>query len=119
MPQIFACQGAKREYQIGHTGNLYPCAAMMDEEFIMGNLFDIDNLGGYLLLGEYRNSEGYKNFEKYLPYNVLKCKDCNKQLLCFSCTNTVKRNVKDGTLENVCRENQKFFDLYWRYYGIS
>lgn len=119
MPQVFACQGAKREFQIDHTGNLYPCAALMDEEFQMGNVLNVTSLKEYLLKGEYKKTKGYKKFQTYMPYNIEGCCECNKQLLCFSCVNEVKRNIKTGIFRKNCKANNKFYDMYWRYYGID
>ena len=116
-PQIFACQGAKREFQIDHKGNVFPCASFMDDEYILFNVNDVDNLKDYLERGEFKKSIGYKNFIQYIPCNVKECSNCNKQLLCFSCARTVRDNVKNNTIKNVCKEYSKYYDMYWRYNG--
>lgn len=117
IPQIFACQGAKRQFQIDHRGNLFPCASLMEKSFNLGNLLEIEDFKDYIINRKFSKTCGFHNFESCLPYNVPKCKDCNKQLLCFSCANTVKQHLKNNTIDKVCDENKNFFDLYWRYYG--
>lgn len=91
----------------------------MDEEFQMGNVLNVTSLKEYLLKGEYKKTKGYKKFQTYMPYNIEGCCECNKQLLCFSCVNEVKRNIKTGIFRKNCKENNKFYDMYWRYYGID
>lgn len=114
---VFSCQGAKRQFQIDHRGNIYPCGAMMGDEFIMGNACKIEDLGQYLINGKFKCTQGYKNFQKYMPYNVPKCKGCNKQMLCFTCANEIKSHVDNNSFEIICENNDKYYDLYWRYYG--
>lgn len=116
-PQIFACQGTKKEFQIDHKGNIYPCASLMEDEFLLGNIFEIDDLGKFLRERKFQSSEGYKNFESYLPYNMEGCRDCNKNLLCFSCVNQARKARKQKGFLKLCEENKCYFDLYWRDYG--
>lgn len=115
-PQIFACQGAKREFQIDSRGNIFPCGALMDDKFAMGNLCEITDLNDYLGNRRFENTKGYKNFKSFFPDQVEICRDCNKNLLCFSCVNEVRRFVENGRNQNLCKENQCYYDLYWNEY---
>lgn len=115
-PQIFACQGAKREFQIDSVGNIFPCGVLMDDMFSMGNLCEIEDFKDYLENRKYKNTKGYKNFRSFFPDQVELCRDCNKNLLCFSCVNEVRRFVESGRNQKLCKENQCYFDLYWKEY---
>lgn len=115
-PQIFACQGAKKEFQIDSRGNIFPCGVLMDDMFSMGNLCEIKDLKDYLENRKFENTEGYRNFRSFFPDQVDICKDCNKNLLCFSCANEVRRFVENGRNKKLCEENQCYFDLYWKEY---
>lgn len=109
---IFSCQGAKREFQIDQKGELFPCALLMDDEFKMGNILEINNFRDYILQEKFKLTEGYKKFQSYMPYNVEKCKDCNKNLLCFTCVNEVRKHKHNIKIVN-CNMNKEYFDLYW------
>ncbi|MBD5555122.1 MAG: radical SAM protein [Roseburia sp.] len=116
IPQIMACQGAKIEFQIGHTGNIYPCGALLDEEFHLGNVFEVTDLKRYLEDREFEKGEGYRNFEKYKSYRDLKCKNCDFNILCFSCVSEIKNKIQDRTVYEDCDEQSFFFGLYWEDY---
>ncbi len=115
-PQIFACQGALSEFQIDQKGDVYPCPLFMENEFKLFNILEVSDPKDYILSRRYVTSEGFKNFSKYMPYNIPKCKDCNKQLMCFSCAAGIRHHLYNNTLDKNCIENSNYFDLYWRDY---
>lgn len=112
-PETFSCQAARRQFQIDYAGNIYPCPALMDDEFLMGNLFKIRSLSDYILNREYLNSEGYRNLQKYMPYNIERCKGCNKNLLCGTCVAMIRDDLKQGTYFDHCEENNAIYSLFW------
>ncbi len=79
---FFRCGAAVRQFQIGFDGNIYPCQAMMKQEYIIGNIKKISDLNTYLRGEKYKESAGYTQFEKILPYNRSKCRECNIVLFC-------------------------------------
>lgn len=115
-PQIMACQGAKIEFQISYVGDIYPCGALMDNEFFLGNVFNISDLKTYLEEGFYKKLDGYKNFESYMPLHIEKCKDCEFNLLCFSCVSDIRNKKKSGSLYKDCKEQYFVNNLYWENY---
>ncbi len=115
-PQVFACQGAKRQFQIDYRGNIFPCAALMDDKFCLGNVINIDNLKEYFEQRKFEDTEGYKEFNSLLPYNLNGCEECNENILYFSCANEIRRYAEQGILEEVCKENRHYYKLYWGSY---
>lgn len=115
-PQIMTCQGAKIEFQINHIGNIYPCGALMEDEFYLGNALAVADLKKYLEHGLFHEEEGYKNFEKYKPYNLKHCKNCDFGLLCFSCVNDIRNLLNEGKLYEDCKEQSYLYSLYWEDY---
>lgn len=113
-PQTCSCQAARREFLIDFKGDIYPCAALLDEELKMGNIFEINDIKDYFINRRYLSSDGYREFEKYLPYNVEGCKECNKNLICHTCVRTVKDLVSTGNLHRECKFNSQYYDLYWK-----
>lgn len=116
-PQIFACKGARTEFQINHLGEIFPCASFMENEFSLGNILEIEDLRLYFDRGEYKKTEGYKRFYSWMPFNQKECGECNKQLLCFSCANTVRKTVNHKDFKKWCKYNNEYFDMYWRCHG--
>lgn len=116
-PNIFSCHGAKTEFQIDQKGDVFPCPMFMSEEYKIFNILDIENPEDYIKNKKFRESEGYKNFMKYMPYNCDNCKGCDKQLLCFSCAATVKKCIEENDFEYYCNECGKYYDMYWENYG--
>lgn len=113
-PDTCACQAARREFLIDFKGDIYPCPALMDSELRMGNILEVKDVKDYFNNQRFHVSKGYKEFAKYLPYEVEGCKDCNKNLMCFSCVRTVKDRVAAGTLHQECRFNYQYYDLHWK-----
>lgn len=116
LPQIFACQGANTQFQIDFKGDIYPCGALMQTKFCMGNVLKIENLKEYLEKQLYRNTKGYENFDALKPYNLKKCCDCDYNLLCFSCVSDIRRSKEKDILYKECKENRSYYELYWREY---
>lgn len=116
LPQIFACQGANAQFQIDSTGDIYPCGALMQTEFCMGNVLKIENLKEYLEKQLYKKTKGYQNFDTLKPHNLEKCCDCDYNLLCFSCVSDIRRSKEKGVLYKDCIENKVYYGQYWREY---
>lgn len=112
-PETFSCQAARRQFEIDYRGNIYPCPALMDDDFLLGNIFSIQNFSDYILGEEYKNSLGYRNLQKYLPFELDRCKECNKNLLCGTCVAMIRDDLKQGTYYDHCEENKHIFDLFW------
>lgn len=115
-PKIFACQGAKREFQIDHRGEIFPCPEFMESNYSLGNILNIDNLKDYFETRKYMKSEGYQNFIRFHPYNLRQCGSCEQQLLCFGCAGTVKKYLESSAQETFCADNKRYYQMYWRYY---
>lgn len=116
LPQIMTCQGAKLEFFIDHTGNIYPCGTMVEDRFILGNALKISDLKSYLEGRKYTELPSYKLFESYKPCHIAECKDCKYNLLCFSCVREVINGIQNGTIHTDCQDKKYYFDLYWENY---
>lgn len=112
--QVYACQGARRVFQIGHNGDIFPCPSMMYNEMVMGNVLKIDDLEKYILDGEYKCTVGYERFSNFKPYKLKKCKDCKNNLFCFNCVNQVKICCEQDDLEIVCKNNINYYESVWK-----
>jgi len=115
-PAVYACQGAKTQFQISYNGKIYPCGALRQEDYCLGDALAIDNLHKYLVEKQFENTEGYANFKKIHPWNVEKCCECDFNVFCFTCANEIKQGMEFGTLHDNCSYNKTFYDLYWRDY---
>lgn len=105
-PMVFSCKASITEFLINETGDILPCVLLFEKEFQMGNILNIDDLKIYLESGEYRSSNGYKNFMKYNPFNLSACKKCKYQMLCHNCVAQIKQNINNGTFLEECEKNK-------------
>ena len=85
----------------------------MEQEFFLGNLLEIENLKEYIEDKYFMNTNGYKFFEKFISYKFDKCKECHKNLMCFTCTRQLIRTIELNKFEEVCKINSEIYDLYW------
>ena len=111
--KVMACQGAKCEFQISYTGNIYPCGGLMEDEFCMGNYYKLDNLRCFLENEEFKNTSGYKKFVSYKPDHIEKCKDCDFGIMCFTCVADIKEQIESKTIHDDCEEQYYYNSLYW------
>lgn len=110
------CQGARIEFQISYTGDLFPCGALMEDEFLMGNVLTIHDLKEYLVSGKYKETAGYKRFISYIPTNLEHCENCDFNLLCFSCVSEIRNRINNNTIYKDCEEDKYRYSLYWENY---
>ena len=110
------CQGARIEFQISHTGDIFPCGALMEDEFIMGNVLKIGDLKEYLEFGKYKESTGYKHFISYMPTNLEHCEKCDYNLLCFTCVSEIRDKINNNTIYKNCEKDKYRYSLYWENY---
>lgn len=92
-----SCNACVEQVFIDYKGNIYPCPSLIEEEYLIGSVFDkyvITNLK-YNNLAE---NNGFKNLNRLYPFNFEKCKDCDVNIFCLKCparVNTVKDNEKE------------------------
>lgn len=82
---LFTCGAAYTQFQVGHTGDIYPCHSLMDSELVLGNVFEIEDLYDYIRKRQFVNTDGYRILEQYFPYQYGDCKKCNKSVFCWNC----------------------------------
>ena len=105
--RIFSCGAGYRQFQINYKGNIYPCQALTDDVFNLGNVLEETNLCEYIRGRRFVSKIGYKNLEKYFPYNFSKCQKCTYQILCWSCIEPIyHRNER----RNDCLECYRKFE---------
>lgn len=91
---IFSCGAGYKQFQIDYRGNIYPCQSLMEDDLILGNIFQIEDFNSYIRNREFTNTPGYKLLEKFFPYNFEGCKGCNKQIFCWNCIAPLYRKQK-------------------------
>lgn len=111
-PNTFACKAAISEFLFDPQGDIYPCPALSDEEFNMGNLLEIEDFFEYLKNKEYEESQGYRNFSSYLPYHHKPCATCKYNMCCFNCVAEIKDLIDTGAFEEKCKLNKYSNQIY-------
>lgn len=80
-----ACGGCESTLSIGSTGEIYPCNLLMDENYSIGNILEIDNIVSYINNMSIDSNKGYKSFVDLKLCNNKKCKTCSVKSFCWSC----------------------------------
>lgn len=113
---IDTCGALESTVCIGNNGNIYPCSLLMKEEYVLGNIKDIDNFSEWFNDKYFMNTQGYMNFEKIFPENVEKCADCVVKDFCWGCLEVVDRFIhNDFKLNQRCALNrEKMLKYVWR-----
>lgn len=106
---FFSCSAAYKQFQIDYRGVIFPCQTLMIEEMSLGNILDIADFNEYIRERKFVNTDGYKVLEQYFPYNFKDCRNCNKQLLCWSCVWTLYREQKR---HEGCEQCQQVFEKF-------
>lgn len=110
MCKLFSCGAGYRQFQVDYKGNIYPCQSLMKDELCLGNVLEIDDLNEYLRKRKFITTKGYRELEKYFPYNFSGCSGCNKQLMCWNCIETIYRSRERNSDCDRCSEVfDKFF----------
>lgn len=105
--RFFSCSAGYRQFQIDYRGKLYPCQLLMYDEFSLGNVLKIEKLNDYIRKRLLVTTQGYKNLEKYFPYNYAKCSGCNRQMICWSCIASIYKGIGEKDSCQVMKELYK------------
>lgn len=94
----YRCGAGKRQFVIDYDGRIYPCGMLIKNEYCMGNIFEIDNIGDYL-------EQDFK-IECLRPWNAEKCKECKAMLFCYNCLGEYDVLHQKGLIEDklCCRK---------------
>ena len=109
-----SCAAGEQSFVVNYDGNIYPCVLLDKPKYSFGSIKDIEELDRFLLLGLYKETEGYRNFSAILPKNHPKCSSCDYSPFCIYCYASFERfnNSKDfGTL---CKIKQSELCQLWR-----
>ena len=113
---IDTCGALESTVCIGNDGNIYPCSLLMKEEYVLGNIKEIDNFSEWFNDKYFINTQGYINFKKIFPENMEKCADCVVRDFCWGCLEVVDRFISDEVkLNSRCAlKREKMLKYVWR-----
>ena len=83
--KIFSCGAFKKMMYIDYYGNMFPCPALFDEKYSMGNILEQEDLLRFFSEKEIEKKSNYNNFLELYPQNCPECKECDVNLFCWSC----------------------------------
>lgn len=76
---INSCAACTSTLTIDHVGDIYPCNLLTKEEFVLGNIKEIDDLN------EIYDKPEYKAFLSFKDYKNTVCEHCEINIFCWSC----------------------------------
>lgn len=106
-----SCNACIEQVFIDHKGYIYPCPSLIEEEYLIGSIFNEDIVAKLRDNSLSRNT-GFENLKKLYPFNFKKCKDCDVNIFCLKCPaniNKVKDNDKE--LDRWCGLMKKNIEL--------
>lgn len=79
------CGAEFGSFTIGFEGDIFLCAPFEYEGKSLGKIDDIGNLNQFIKLEKFKETQAYKDFEKTLPANKEKCRECDVRYFCWHC----------------------------------
>lgn len=113
MPRCISCGAFERKFLISEIGEVYPCPALEINEFALGNVREISNIGQFFLQKDYKSTKGYAFFRKMHPAYREKCKGCPVKLYCESCVADFYEIMQKNTYEHFCEEKRYYLEHVW------
>lgn len=113
MPMCISCGAIRAKFAIGHDGSIYPCISLLQPEFIMGNILDIDSFPDFYKNKLYKDSEGFKLFYNMHPAYSPDCADCPVRLFCDSCVQYTYRMKNHPDYKLFCEKKRKDLMRVW------
>lgn len=113
MPVGVSCGAILEKFAIGYDGTLFPCISLIQPEFSMGNLLEIEDFPAFYRSGAYQSSKGYQLFLNSHPAFSPECADCPARLFCDNCVTYVYRQKKHPKCETFCAFKKKELLRVW------
>lgn len=103
-----ACGGRYGSFTVNSKGNMFLCAPYECSEKPIGNILEVDDIRKYFYEEEFRKTESYLNFEKKMPENFKRCKECSVKYFCWHCPFLFEQSLKnEKSFDNYCKLRKK------------
>nr|WP_312983843.1 radical SAM protein [Clostridioides sp.] len=111
-----ACGGCETTVSIGSKGELYPCNLLMNSNYNIGNILEIDDIVDYISDMNIDTNKGYKSFIDIKLCNYKKCKECSVKSFCWSCPAEYEDFLnKDEIFDERCSQiRDALISVIWR-----
>lgn len=104
-----SCTAGYDQLVIEANGNIYPCNLFIGEQYVMGNIREIDKLKNVFSKTDCCMASCV---EKYDPSKYSRCKDCDVSYFCWSCLYSMV-NLDDSEFEERCEYKKNILDKVW------
>ncbi len=110
-----ACGGCESTLSIGSDGEIYPCNLLMDSNYSIGNILEINDIVSYINNMKIDSNKGYKAFIDLKQCNNNKCIDCSVKSFCWSCPAECDDFLgKEDIFEDRCDQvKSKLMSVVW------
>ena len=108
------CSAGKKKLTIDYDGNIYPCMLLNYNDFVLGNIFEINDLYEYIKNRRYEKLVGFKNLLQLFPENRNGCCKCEYQMFCFYCLAEMYEYIKSNRLEKICNDIRRGGTILWQ-----
>lgn len=104
-----SCTAGYDQLVIEANGNIYPCNLFIDEQYVMGNIREIDKLKNVFSKTDCCLASCVEKFD---PSKYIRCKDCDVSYFCWSCLHSIV-NLNDSEFEERCQYKKNILGEVW------
>ena len=108
------CGAAQSELYIDCDGGIYPCPMIIEKDYLMGNMLNIQSLKDFFKNEEHTNSLGYIKFiKKFMPENYKPCSECKHKYFCIHCPVQHKQYLNKEYRHMYCKNKKLMCNKVW------
>lgn len=103
--KAISCNAGSTQLYVNHDGNMYPCPNLQKEEFLMGNIKNLNCQHIKSILE--RKEPIFQKIENLQTVNLSKCKNCYYKIFCGYCLCNVDNMLESEEIFNYNCEKMK------------
>lgn len=103
--KAISCNAGSTQLYVNHDGNMYPCPNLQKEEFLMGNIKNLNYQHIKSILE--RKEPIFQRIENLQTVNLSKCKNCYYKIFCGYCLCNVDNMLESEEIFNYNCEKMK------------
>lgn len=106
--RICHCSALNKTIYINYKGDIFPCPLFEKDEYLLGNILEIESMKYFYDNKTYKDSIGNNSLINIQPDRHVKCKDCDVNLFCWNCLHFLDiYGDNDPVMKIRCKEKKR------------